>query len=286
MTRSDWGAVSKGWEASADALRRATMPVASWMIDHTAPQVGQTVLELAAGIGDTGFLAAELVQPGGTLISSDFVARDALRRPAARRGARDQERALQADRRLAADRRRGREHRRRALPLGLHAAWTTPRTRCRRRGASCGPAAASRSPPGRAPTTTAGARCRSMLLDGATSIDPTEPGGQFAWAREGRSSPSTSRTRASSSSRSRPSTSRSATRRWTPGGQHAARWASRAGARAGVDRRADELLARARDAAARVDDDDGSLAIPARTWVAAADGITCPRPCSTTTTPI
>ena len=71
MTRSDWGAVSKGWEASADALRRATMPVASWMIDHTAPQVGQTVLELAAGIGDTGFLAAELVQPGGTLITSD-----------------------------------------------------------------------------------------------------------------------------------------------------------------------------------------------------------------------
>ena len=54
MTRSDWGAVSKGWEASADALRRATMPVASWMIDHTAPQVGQTVLELAAGIGDGG----------------------------------------------------------------------------------------------------------------------------------------------------------------------------------------------------------------------------------------
>ena len=71
MTRSDWGAVSKGWEASADALRRATMPVASWMIDHTAPQVGQTVLDLAAGIGDTGFLAAELVQPGGTLITSD-----------------------------------------------------------------------------------------------------------------------------------------------------------------------------------------------------------------------
>jgi ubiquinone/menaquinone biosynthesis C-methylase UbiE len=71
MTRRDWGAVSKGWEERADAYRRATMPVASWMIDHTAPQVGQTVLELAAGIGDTGFLAAELIQPGGTLITSD-----------------------------------------------------------------------------------------------------------------------------------------------------------------------------------------------------------------------
>ena len=71
MTRRDWGDVSKGWEARADQFRRATMPVASWMIDHTAPQVGQTVLDLAAGIGDTGFLAAELVQPGGTLITSD-----------------------------------------------------------------------------------------------------------------------------------------------------------------------------------------------------------------------
>jgi SAM-dependent methyltransferase len=71
MTRQDWGAVAKGWESRADAFRRATMPVASWMIDHTAPQVGQIVLELAAGIGDTGFLAAELVQPGGTLITSD-----------------------------------------------------------------------------------------------------------------------------------------------------------------------------------------------------------------------
>src|SRR4029077_3266224 len=32
---------------------------------------GQRVLELAAGPGDTGFLAAELVRPGGMLISSD-----------------------------------------------------------------------------------------------------------------------------------------------------------------------------------------------------------------------
>jgi ubiquinone/menaquinone biosynthesis C-methylase UbiE len=73
MTRHDWATVSKGWEASADAFRRNTMPVAAWMIDHTAPQVGQTVLELAAGIGDTGFLAAELIQPGGMLITSDVV---------------------------------------------------------------------------------------------------------------------------------------------------------------------------------------------------------------------
>jgi SAM-dependent methyltransferase len=47
------------------------MPVSEWMIDQLALQPGQTVLELAAGPGDTGFLAAELIKPGGTLISSD-----------------------------------------------------------------------------------------------------------------------------------------------------------------------------------------------------------------------
>ena len=42
------------------------------MVDAIAPQPGHTVLDLAAGIGDTGFLAAELIEPGGTLITSDF----------------------------------------------------------------------------------------------------------------------------------------------------------------------------------------------------------------------
>jgi SAM-dependent methyltransferase len=47
------------------------MPVSLWMIEHLALQPGQRVLELAAGPGDTGFMAAELIAPGGTLISSD-----------------------------------------------------------------------------------------------------------------------------------------------------------------------------------------------------------------------
>lgn len=61
-----------GWEQNADRFGRASMPVSAWMIDAIAPQPGQTIVDLAAGIGDTGFLAAELVQPGGTLITSDF----------------------------------------------------------------------------------------------------------------------------------------------------------------------------------------------------------------------
>ena len=47
------------------------MKVSVWMVEHLDLQPGQTVLELAAGPGDTGFLAAELVKPGGNLISTD-----------------------------------------------------------------------------------------------------------------------------------------------------------------------------------------------------------------------
>ncbi len=47
------------------------MPVAEWMVEHLALTPGQRVLELAAGPGDTGFLAAEAIAPGGTLVCSD-----------------------------------------------------------------------------------------------------------------------------------------------------------------------------------------------------------------------
>jgi SAM-dependent methyltransferase len=72
-SRARWARGAAGWEAEAEAMRRTTMPVSAWMVEAVAPQPGQTVLELAAGPGDTGFLAAELLRPGGTLISSDLV---------------------------------------------------------------------------------------------------------------------------------------------------------------------------------------------------------------------
>ena len=71
--RRRWATVAAGWEAHADHFRRDTMPVSTWMIEAIAPRPGDTLLELAAGIGDTGFLAAELIEPGGTLITSDLL---------------------------------------------------------------------------------------------------------------------------------------------------------------------------------------------------------------------
>jgi SAM-dependent methyltransferase len=71
--RRRWSTVADGWAAHADQLRRDTMPVSSWMVDAIDPQPGHIVLDIAAGVGDTGFLAAELIAPGGTLITSDLV---------------------------------------------------------------------------------------------------------------------------------------------------------------------------------------------------------------------
>jgi SAM-dependent methyltransferase len=72
-SRRRWAATAPAWERHAGAFNRAAMPVSSWMVDAIRPQPGHTVLELAAGTGDTGLLAAEMIQPGGELIVSDFV---------------------------------------------------------------------------------------------------------------------------------------------------------------------------------------------------------------------
>lgn len=69
--RDRWERAADGWRARNDRFQAATMPVSRWLVEAIEPQPGMRVLELAAGIGEVGFLAAELVEPGGTLISSD-----------------------------------------------------------------------------------------------------------------------------------------------------------------------------------------------------------------------
>jgi SAM-dependent methyltransferase len=66
-----WEEAASGWEARQETMREFSAPVSHWMIDAVEPQPGQRVLELAAGLGETGFLAAELVAPVGGLITSD-----------------------------------------------------------------------------------------------------------------------------------------------------------------------------------------------------------------------
>lgn len=66
-----WEEAASGWVARQATLRELSAPVSHWMIDAVDPQPGQRVLELAAGLGETGFLAAEMVAPVGGLITSD-----------------------------------------------------------------------------------------------------------------------------------------------------------------------------------------------------------------------
>ena len=72
-SREHWAAAAGSWGVNRELMQAAFEPVSHWMVDAIDPQPGHRVLELAAGPGDTGFLAAELIEPGGTLISSDVV---------------------------------------------------------------------------------------------------------------------------------------------------------------------------------------------------------------------
>ena len=67
-----WQAMASGWEKRREEIERVTLPVSEWMVHALDPQPGDTVLELAAGPGGTGFAAAAILGEQGRLISSDF----------------------------------------------------------------------------------------------------------------------------------------------------------------------------------------------------------------------
>ena len=87
--RERWEGAAAGWEKGRDVMQRAAQPVSVWLIEHLEPQPGYRILELAAGLGDTGLLAAELVRPGGSVLISDHAEAmvDAARRRAEEVGA-------------------------------------------------------------------------------------------------------------------------------------------------------------------------------------------------------
>ena len=80
-----WEAVAPGWERWRAEVEATSTPVREWMLRALAPRVGDTVLELAAGPGDTGFAAAAILGEHGRLISTDLT--PAMVEVARRRGA-------------------------------------------------------------------------------------------------------------------------------------------------------------------------------------------------------
>ncbi|MGH2754863.1 MAG: class I SAM-dependent methyltransferase [Actinomycetota bacterium] len=77
--------IAPTWESRRPEIERIATPVRAWMLGELAPEPGHTVLELAAGTGDTGFDVAERLGENGRLISSDFS--PAMLETARRRGA-------------------------------------------------------------------------------------------------------------------------------------------------------------------------------------------------------
>jgi SAM-dependent methyltransferase len=68
---SGWEEAATGWVRRQEAIRALGTPVSRWMLDAVYLKPGERVLELAAGLGETGMRAAELVAPTGGVIISD-----------------------------------------------------------------------------------------------------------------------------------------------------------------------------------------------------------------------
>jgi ubiquinone/menaquinone biosynthesis C-methylase UbiE len=69
--REFWRRGAQGWERRQASLREKTAQVSQWLVDVIDPHPGQHVLELAAGPGETGFIVAQLLGPGGRLLCTD-----------------------------------------------------------------------------------------------------------------------------------------------------------------------------------------------------------------------
>jgi ubiquinone/menaquinone biosynthesis C-methylase UbiE len=69
--RELWRRGAQGWERRQVSLREKTAPVSQWLVNAIDPQPGERVLELAAGPGETGFIAAQRIGPEGRLLCTD-----------------------------------------------------------------------------------------------------------------------------------------------------------------------------------------------------------------------
>ena len=84
----NWRSVASGWERQRQLFLTSTGMVSERLVALLDPRPGEAILELAAGPGDTGLLAARSLGPGGRLVSTDFAPEmvEAARRRAAELG--------------------------------------------------------------------------------------------------------------------------------------------------------------------------------------------------------
>jgi ubiquinone/menaquinone biosynthesis C-methylase UbiE len=67
-----WERFSGNWGSEREFIWANTHVVGQDLVERLDPQPGQTILELAAGPGDTGFEAASRIGEEGRLVSTDF----------------------------------------------------------------------------------------------------------------------------------------------------------------------------------------------------------------------
>ena len=67
-----WDDMAGGWERKRNYLWDASRQIGEWLVEQADLNPGDTVLEIAGGPGDTGFVAAQAVGDGGKLIETDF----------------------------------------------------------------------------------------------------------------------------------------------------------------------------------------------------------------------
>ncbi len=71
-SHESWEALAPGWERQRDRIAGLAGPVSRWLVDALEPRPGETMLELSAGPGEVGFVAAPKLGAEGRLICSDF----------------------------------------------------------------------------------------------------------------------------------------------------------------------------------------------------------------------
>jgi ubiquinone/menaquinone biosynthesis C-methylase UbiE len=68
----NWDRIAPNWESERDFVMSSTGVVSERLVERLDPQPGNAVLDIAAGTGDTGFMAAERIGEDGRLLSTDF----------------------------------------------------------------------------------------------------------------------------------------------------------------------------------------------------------------------
>src|ERR687887_1941322 len=72
QSHDTWERMAAGWDGWNEMVAQASRPVTDHMVAALEPKPGETILELAAGAGVSGFAAAALMGGEGRLIMTDF----------------------------------------------------------------------------------------------------------------------------------------------------------------------------------------------------------------------